>query len=73
MSRHYKYGVVYFAGVDAEAARNEEERVMLEDAKGLLNLNNRDKELLVHPKTGASPLHVAAAKGYIKVVQCVYF
>ena len=25
-----------------------------------------------HPKTGATALHVAAAKGYIKVMRCVW-
>ncbi|KAL1433629.1 hypothetical protein MTO96_012455 [Rhipicephalus appendiculatus] len=52
--------------VDCEAARNEEERLMLEDAKQMLN-NNRVPDK-VHPKTGATSLHVAAAKGYLKVM-----
>ncbi|XP_042149428.1 protein phosphatase 1 regulatory subunit 12B [Ixodes scapularis] len=53
-------------GVDCEAARNEEERLMLEDAKQMLNSSRLlDK---VHPKTGATSLHVAAAKGYLKVM-----
>ncbi|CAN7940030.1 unnamed protein product, partial [Ixodes hexagonus] len=52
--------------VDCDAARNEEERLMLEDAKQMLNSSRvQDK---VHPKTGATSLHVAAAKGYLKVM-----
>lgn len=52
--------------MDCEAARNEEERLMLEDAKQMLNSSRLlDK---VHPKTGATSLHVAAAKGYLKVM-----
>ncbi|CAN7977196.1 unnamed protein product, partial [Ixodes persulcatus] len=53
-------------GVDCDAARNEEERLMLEDAKQMLNSSRvLDK---VHAKTGATSLHVAAAKGYLKVM-----
>ncbi|XP_069686584.1 protein phosphatase 1 regulatory subunit 12A-like isoform X3 [Periplaneta americana] len=53
-------------GIDCDEARNEEERMMLEDAKEWLN--GGDMEDLPHPKTGATALHVAAAKGYIKVM-----
>ncbi|XP_077528968.1 myosin binding subunit isoform X1 [Haemaphysalis longicornis] len=52
--------------VDCEAARNEEERLMLEDAKQMLN-NSRVQDK-IHPRTGATSLHVAAAKGYLKVI-----
>ncbi|XP_064490307.1 protein phosphatase 1 regulatory subunit 12B-like isoform X1 [Ornithodoros turicata] len=52
--------------VDCESARTEEERVMLEDAKQMLN-NPRVQDK-IHPKTGATSLHVAAAKGYHKIM-----
>ncbi|XP_049829371.1 protein phosphatase 1 regulatory subunit 12B isoform X21 [Schistocerca gregaria] len=54
-------------GIDCDEARNEEERMMLEDAKAWLNSGFFDDE--PHPKTGARALHVAAAKGYIKVMR----
>ncbi|XP_042233914.1 protein phosphatase 1 regulatory subunit 12A-like isoform X10 [Homarus americanus] len=53
-------------GIDCDASRNEEERRMLEDAQSWLSngyLADRP-----HPKTGAVALHVAAAKGYNKVM-----
>lgn len=54
-------------GIDCDEARSEEERVMLEDAKQWLNSKKfQDK---VHPRTGATALHVAAAKGYISVMK----
>ncbi len=54
----------YITGIDVEAAKNEEERKMVEDANTMLNSRNyKDRR---HPTTGATPLHVAAAKGYIK-------
>ncbi|XP_071503667.1 protein phosphatase 1 regulatory subunit 12B-like isoform X9 [Diadema antillarum] len=53
-------------GVDVETARSEEEEKMLEDAKQWLN-SKVIKERR-HPKTGATALHVASAKGYIKVM-----
>ncbi|XP_074663080.1 uncharacterized protein LOC141915448 isoform X6 [Tubulanus polymorphus] len=53
-------------GLDADAARREEEEMMLNDA------NNWLKTKVIrethHPKTGATAFHVAAAKGYIKVL-----
>ena len=55
------------AGVDVDAARTEEEDKMLEDAKQWLNSKCvKDRR---HPKTGATALHVASAKGYIKVMK----
>ncbi|KAK3579219.1 hypothetical protein CHS0354_022764 [Potamilus streckersoni] len=53
-------------GVDADAARREEEEQMLRDANQWLNSKVIHEKQ--HPKTGASALHVAAAKGYIKVI-----
>ncbi|XP_067129210.1 protein phosphatase 1 regulatory subunit 12A-like isoform X2 [Centruroides vittatus] len=52
--------------IDCDAARTEEEHIMLEDAKRWAN--NQYIEDCIHPKTGATALHVAAAKGYIRVM-----
>ncbi|CAB3377622.1 Hypothetical predicted protein [Cloeon dipterum] len=54
-------------GIDCDAARNMEENLMLTDAKEWLNSGELcDRP---HPKTGATALHVAAAKGYIQVMK----
>ena len=54
-------------GIDCDAARNKEENVMLADAKEWLKSGEIcDKP---HPKTGATAMHVAAAKGYIQVMK----
>ncbi|XP_070510459.1 protein phosphatase 1 regulatory subunit 12A isoform X3 [Cardiocondyla obscurior] len=54
------------AGIDCDQARSEEERSMLNDAKAWRSgASGKDS---VHPRTGATALHVAAAKGYIKVM-----
>lgn len=42
-------------------------RLMLEDARSWLNANKCED--VAHAKTGATALHVAAAKGYIKVMR----
>ena len=55
-----------FEGIDAEAARNEEEELMLRDANNWLRGTYDETP---HPKTGATALHIAAAKGYIKVLK----
>ena len=57
-----------FSGIDADEARNEEERLMLRDAKEW-QTNGRGSEPAAHPVTGATALHVAAAKGYTKVMR----
>ncbi|CAH2326203.1 phosphatase 1 regulatory subunit 12A-like isoform X1 [Pelobates cultripes] len=54
-------------GVDLDVARREEEELMLRDAR--LWLNSRKVEDLRHPTTGATALHVAAAKGYTEVIR----
>ena len=52
--------------VNCEEARNREEQCMLDDARDWKNSGkNGDKP---HVKTGATALHVAAAKGYTKVI-----
>ncbi|GFS01784.1 protein phosphatase 1 regulatory subunit 12A [Elysia marginata] len=53
-------------GIDADAARCEEEQRMLEDANQWMS--EQTVEEVRHPKTGATALHVAAAKGYMKVM-----
>ncbi|KAJ8251994.1 hypothetical protein COCON_G00213060 [Conger conger] len=53
-------------GVDVDSARREEERVMLQDAMTVLGGHGT---LTPHPNTGATALHVAAAKGYIQVMK----
>lgn len=58
---------VFVAGIDCDASRSREERQMLEDAQSWLN--SRQVTDVPHPKTGATALHVAAAKGYIKVIR----
>ncbi|XP_063798907.1 protein phosphatase 1 regulatory subunit 12C isoform X3 [Pseudophryne corroboree] len=54
-------------GIDVDAAKREEEDVMLQDARQWLNAGK--VEDIRHPKTGATALHVAAAKGYIEVMR----
>ncbi|KAM3923289.1 protein phosphatase 1 regulatory subunit 12C isoform 4-T4 [Leptodactylus fuscus] len=54
-------------GIDIEVAKREEEEVMLQDARQWLNAGKIED--IKHPKTGASALHVAAAKGYIEVMR----
>ena len=56
-------------GIDCEAARSQEERQMLADTSRWLEGDPASARLLQpHPRTGATPLHVAAAKGYIRVM-----
>ncbi|XP_078075638.1 protein phosphatase 1 regulatory subunit 12A isoform X14 [Mustelus asterias] len=54
-------------GVDIEAARKEEERIMLRDARQWLNSGQINDNR--HPKSGGTALHVAAAKGYTEVLK----
>lgn len=54
-------------GIDCEEARQAEEKIMLSDAKRWLRSDSTDCDK-PHPKTGATAIHVAAAKGYIKVL-----
>ncbi|XP_076169892.1 myosin binding subunit isoform X5 [Ptiloglossa arizonensis] len=54
------------AGIDCDQARSEEERSMLNHARSWRSgAAGKDS---IHPKSGATALHVAAAKGYIKVM-----
>ncbi|XP_074082599.1 protein phosphatase 1 regulatory subunit 12A isoform X4 [Macrotis lagotis] len=54
-------------GVDIEAARKEEERIMLRDARQWLNSGHINDTR--HAKSGGTALHVAAAKGYTEVLK----
>ncbi|KAM6961653.1 protein phosphatase 1 regulatory subunit 12A isoform 7-T8 [Tautogolabrus adspersus] len=54
-------------GVDIEAARKEEERIMLRDARQWLNSGQIQD--VRHAKSGGTSLHVAAAKGYVEVLK----
>ncbi|XP_063153434.1 protein phosphatase 1 regulatory subunit 12B isoform X2 [Candoia aspera] len=54
-------------GVDLDQARKAEEQQMLQDARQWLN--RRKIEERKHPRTGATALHVAAAKGYCEVMR----
>ncbi|XP_066439278.1 protein phosphatase 1 regulatory subunit 12A-like isoform X3 [Eleutherodactylus coqui] len=54
-------------GVDLDVARKEEEELMLRDARRWLNNGKYDD--IRHPTTGATALHVAAAKGYTEVIR----
>ncbi|XP_077121481.1 protein phosphatase 1 regulatory subunit 12A isoform X1 [Ranitomeya variabilis] len=54
-------------GIDVEAARKEEERIMLRDARQWLNSGQINDTR--HTKSGGTALHVAAAKGYTEVLK----
>ncbi|XP_037071350.1 protein phosphatase 1 regulatory subunit 12C-like [Pollicipes pollicipes] len=53
-------------GIDCDASRTEEENLLLSDAHQWLSAGQIMEQ--PHPKTGATGLHVAAAKGYIKAM-----
>nr|XP_022917850.1 protein phosphatase 1 regulatory subunit 12A isoform X2 [Onthophagus taurus] len=55
-------------GIDCEKARSEEERLMLRDATEWLSSKTSSVDI-GNAKTGATPLHVASAKGYVKVIK----
>lgn len=56
-------------GVDLEAAKRLEEEQIMRDARTWLK--DGPPANVQHPKTGATPLHVAAAKGYLEVLRSV--
>ena len=66
-------------GIDDQQARNIEHHLMLKHAQDLLNINPKinskssSSETVVHQRTGATALHVAAAKGYLDVIEFVSF
>ncbi|MEQ2171347.1 hypothetical protein GOODEAATRI_009704 [Goodea atripinnis] len=53
--------------VDVDAAKRKEEEQMMSDARTWLNEGPPDD--VRHPRTGATPLHVAAAKGYVEALK----
>ncbi|OXU22566.1 hypothetical protein TSAR_004087, partial [Trichomalopsis sarcophagae] len=53
-------------GIDCDQARSEEERLMLSDARAWRS--GAPGKDAVHPRSGATALHVAAAKGYTTVM-----
>ncbi|XP_055708398.1 protein phosphatase 1 regulatory subunit 12A isoform X3 [Phlebotomus papatasi] len=53
--------------IDCEEARSREEKMMLKDAKMWLRSDAAEVDR-PHPRTGATALHVAAAKGYTRVL-----
>lgn len=59
--------IFILSGVDIEAARKEEERIMLRDARQWLNSGHIND--VRHAKSGGTALHVAAAKGYTEVLK----
>ncbi|XP_043915146.1 protein phosphatase 1 regulatory subunit 12C [Protopterus annectens] len=54
-------------GIDVDMAKREEEEVLVQDARQWLNSGKIADD--VHPKTGATAVHVAAAKGYIEAMR----
>uniref|UniRef100_A0A3B5KGW7 Protein phosphatase 1, regulatory subunit 12C n=1 Tax=Takifugu rubripes TaxID=31033 RepID=A0A3B5KGW7_TAKRU len=56
-------------GVDVEAAKRLEEEQIMRDARAWLR--DGPPANVQHPKTGATPLHVAAAKGYLEALKYV--
>ncbi|XP_070772467.1 protein phosphatase 1 regulatory subunit 12C [Enoplosus armatus] len=54
-------------GVDLEAAKRLEEEQIMTDARTWLN--EGPPADVRHPRTGATPLHVAAAKGYLEALK----
>ncbi|XP_017297110.1 protein phosphatase 1 regulatory subunit 12C [Kryptolebias marmoratus] len=54
-------------GVDLESAKRKEEEMMMSDAR--IWLNEGLPADVRHPRTGATPLHVAAAKGYLEALK----
>lgn len=56
------------AGVDLEQSRGQEEQQMLQDARQWLNSGRIEDTR--QARSGATALHVAAAKGYSEVLRC---
>ncbi|OQR72307.1 protein phosphatase 1 regulatory subunit 12C-like, partial [Tropilaelaps mercedesae] len=63
-------------GINADTVRQQEQQRMLEDVKKVLTAariksNSASQPLIVDIRTGATALHVAAAKGYTEVVHVI--
>ncbi|KAL5292652.1 PPP1R12C family protein [Megaselia abdita] len=67
----YLQSLVQELGIDCEAARRAEEELMYADAKKWLRSDASELDT-AHPKTGATALHVAAAKGYSRVLKLIF-
>lgn len=67
----YLQNLVQELGIDCEAARRAEEELMYADAKKWLRSDASELDK-AHPKTGATALHVAAAKGYSRVLKLLF-
>ncbi|XP_015042691.1 protein phosphatase 1 regulatory subunit 12A isoform X21 [Drosophila pseudoobscura] len=63
----YMEKIVQELNIDVEQARKAEEEAMLSDAERWLSSDAAEVDR-PHPKTGATALHVAAAKGYTNVL-----
>jgi len=59
--------VILFLGIDLGEARKGEELKMMEDVKRWLATGVYEEQ--PHPTTGATAMHVASCKGYIKVLE----
>ncbi|CAF3870919.1 unnamed protein product [Adineta steineri] len=59
-------------GIDDQQSRNYEHQLMIKHAQDSLNNNKNGlkstADAIVHSRTGATALHVAAAKGYLDVI-----
>jgi ankyrin repeat protein len=60
-------------GIDDQQSRNYEHQLMIKHAQDSLYINQNNfkslSDTIVHTRTGATPLHVAAAKGYFDVIE----
>jgi protein phosphatase 1 regulatory subunit 12A len=60
-------------GIDDQQSRNYEHQLMMKHAQDSLHFNKNSlkssPDAIVHIRTGATALHVAAAKGYLDVIE----
>lgn len=60
-------GLCFLPGVDLEGAKRLEEDQIMTDARAWLK-DGLPADVR-HPRTGATPLHVSAAKGYLEAIK----
>lgn len=65
--KHVNLTLCVCSGVDVESAKRREEEQIMADARTWLTEGLPAD--VRHPKTGATPLHVAAAKGYLEALK----
>lgn len=65
MTTQNSHYALYVTGIDCEQSRNAEVNKLIDDAKSWVSNGYIDE--VRDPKTGGTPLHVAAAKGYTEV------